>query len=158
MGFDDGVLPRKRVAATVLFFDAGGRVLLVEPAYKTEWELPGGVVEIDESPYAAACREVEEELGRTGPVGRLLAVDWSPPRPGRTESIVMVFDGGVLPPDEIAALRVPADELRGVAWCTPDDAAQRLPPVLARRLASSCAARAAGEVAYLENGDPRRFS
>jgi 8-oxo-dGTP pyrophosphatase MutT (NUDIX family) len=155
MGFDDTVLPRKRVAATVLFFDTDDRVLLVEPTYKPEWELPGGAVETDESPYTGACREVEEELGRTAPVGRLLAVDWSPPRPGRTECLVVVFDGGVLTGDEIAALRLPADELRGLAWCTPAEAAGRLVPVLARRLASACAARSAGTVAYLENGEPR---
>jgi 8-oxo-dGTP pyrophosphatase MutT (NUDIX family) len=151
-------LPTKRVAATVLFFDALGRVLLVEPTYKPEWELPGGAVEVDESPYTGACREVAEELGRTGPVGRLLAVDWSPPRPDHAESVVFVFDGGVLSADEIAAVRLPADELRGLAWCTPAEAADRLVPVLARRLASACAARSAGEVAYLENGDLRPLS
>ena len=29
-------------------------------------------------------------------VGRLLAVDWVPPQRGRTESVVIVFDGGVV--------------------------------------------------------------
>jgi 8-oxo-dGTP diphosphatase len=105
------------------FSAASGPVVQRAAQPGSPWELPGGMVEADESPYAAARREVSEELGWSGPVGRLLAVDRVPPR-----------------------------ELRGLAWCTPDEAGRVLPPLLARRLASACAARAAGGVAYLENG------
>lgn len=146
-------LPRKRMAASVLFFDDAGRVLLVEPTYKPYWELPGGTVDADESPYAAACREIREELEISRPVGRLLAVDWVPPRPDRTEGVVMVFDGGELSADEAGALVVPPEELRGWAWCTGEDAASRLSPLLARRLVAALDARASGAVAYLENGN-----
>lgn len=145
-------MARKRMAATVLYFDAAGRVLIVEPTYVPYWELPGGAVEADESPYAAACREVHEELGLSRPAGRLLAVDWVPPRPDRTEGVVLVFDGGELSADEIAALTVPPDELRGWAWCTADEAAGLLSPLLSRRLVAALDARNAGEVVYLEDG------
>lgn len=145
-------LARKRMAASVLFFDEAGRVLLVEPTHKPYWELPGGAVDADESPYAAAGREIWEELGVSRPVGRLLAVDWVPPRPDRTEGVVMVFDGGELSTDDVAAIRVPPDELRGWAWCTGEEAAERLSALLARRLAAASEARSCGEVAYLENG------
>ena len=146
-------LARKRMAASVLFFDDGGRVLVVEPTYKPYWELPGGAVDADESPYAAAQREVREELALSRPVGRLLAVDWVPPRPDRTEGVVMVFDGGSLSADEVSALRLPPDELRGLAWCTAEEAAGRLSALLARRLVAALAARESGEVAYLEDGN-----
>jgi hypothetical protein len=49
-------LPKKRMAAGVLFRSADRRVLLVEPSYKPNWEIPGGIVEPDESPWAAAAR------------------------------------------------------------------------------------------------------
>src|SRR5437016_12465021 len=94
-------LPRKRMGAAVLFTDPAGHVLLVEPTYKDHWEIPGGAVDADESPYAAACREVKEELGLSRPPGQLLVVDWVPPRPGRTEGLMMVFDGGVLTTDDL---------------------------------------------------------
>lgn len=55
-------LARKRMAAGVLFRDAAGRVLLVEPPYKPNWRIPGGAVEADESPWTAATRELAEEL------------------------------------------------------------------------------------------------
>ncbi|MGH3757484.1 NUDIX domain-containing protein [Actinophytocola sp.] len=65
-------LARKRMAAGVLFRDKAGRVLLVEPSYKPNWEIPGGAVEADESPWDAAVRELGEELGWDRPLGRLL--------------------------------------------------------------------------------------
>ncbi len=149
-------LPTKRMAAAVLFFDAADRLLLVEPAYhKLHWELPGGCVEANESPHAAAVREVQEELGLTVMPGRLLAVDWVPPRAGRTEGLMLVFDGGLLSPEQTAAICLPADELRSWAWSTPQEEEQRLSPLLARRAAAGRGARAEGQTAYLENGYPR---
>jgi ADP-ribose pyrophosphatase YjhB (NUDIX family) len=67
------------VAADVLIRDEAGRVLLVDPTYKDGWDLPGGMVEANESPRAAAARELGEELGLTVPLGRVLAIEWAPP-------------------------------------------------------------------------------
>ncbi|MEV4616767.1 NUDIX hydrolase [Kitasatospora sp. NPDC049258] len=73
-----------RTAAGVLFFDEAGRVLLVKPTYKPGWEIPGGYLHPGETPSEGAAREVEEELGITPPVGRLLVADWAPIRPRGT--------------------------------------------------------------------------
>ena len=148
-------LARKRMGAGVLLTHADGRVLLVEPTYKDHWEVPGGAVESDESPYAAAVREIGEELGITVPVGRLLVVDWVPPRDGRTEGVMLIFDGGVLGEETAARIRVPAEELRGWAWCTPAQAEERLLPLLARRIGAAVRAQEDGTTVYLEDGRPR---
>jgi 8-oxo-dGTP diphosphatase len=145
-------LPRKRMGAGVLFFDAARRVLLVEPTYKPYWEIPGGAVEAGESPRDAVARELKEELGLSCPVGGLLAIDWVPPQPDRTEGLMVVFDGGMLAAQEAAAISVPQDELRGFAFCTGEEAALRLSPLLARRVAACIAARSAGQAVYLESG------
>jgi 8-oxo-dGTP pyrophosphatase MutT (NUDIX family) len=147
-------LPRKRMGAGVLFTDEAGLVLLVEPTYKDYWEIPGGAVEADESPYAAACREVREELGLNRPPGRLLVLDWVPPSPGRTEGLMTVFDGGNLSQADLASIRVPPAELRGWALCTEQQQRERLSPLLARRAAAALQARKTATVACLEHGYP----
>ncbi|MFG1603136.1 NUDIX domain-containing protein [Actinoplanes sp. NPDC049265] len=145
-------LPRKRMGAGALLTDDRGRVLLVEPTYQPYFEIPGGAVEAGESPRAAVVRELDEELGLTVRPGRLLVVDWVPPRPDRTEGLMMVFDGGMLTPAQTGRIRLPADELRGWAWCTEREAAERLPGLLARRISAALTARADESVAYLEDG------
>jgi 8-oxo-dGTP diphosphatase len=147
-------LPRKRMGAGVLFRDSFSRVLLVEPTYKDYWEIPGGCVEADESPYDAAARELTEELGLSVPPGRLLVVDWVPPRTGRTEGVMFVFDGGVLDPVREAEIHLPADELRSWAWSEPDEADSRLSELLARRARAAQRANADGVTLYLEDGNP----
>ena len=148
----DLALPRKRMASTVLLFDESDRVLVVEPTYVDFMELPGGSVDLDESPRQAAIREVKEELGLDRDPGRLLAMDWVPSRPGRSEGLIAVFDGGLLTAEEIASIRLPADELRAYAFLPAVMAARALPDLLARRLRSCLDAREAATTVYLENG------
>jgi 8-oxo-dGTP pyrophosphatase MutT (NUDIX family) len=145
-------LPRKRMAAAVLFADPAGRVLLVEPTYKDRWEFPGGSVDADESPYGAAVREIGEELGLSVTPGRLLVVDWVRADAGRTEGVMFVFDGGRLGSERTARIRLPPAELHSWAWCRPDEAAGLLPDRLARRLRACLSARADGTTHYLEDG------
>ena len=148
-------LPTKRMAAGVLLFDGAGRVLLVEPTYKDHWEIPGGVVEAGESPRAAARREISEELGLDRDPGVLLAVDWVPPQHSPADDgLMFLFDGGILPAVEVAAISVQAGELRGWAFCDADAAGKLLSPRLGRRLTACLTHRERGDVAYLENGLP----
>ncbi|MEH1098539.1 NUDIX hydrolase [Micromonospora sp. CPCC 205561] len=147
-------LPRKRMGAAVLFTDALGRAMLVEPVYKDYWEIVGGCVDADESPRQAAVREVKEELGKPLVPGRLLVVDWVPPRPGRTEGVMFVFDGGVLDEVDTADIRLPPDELRSWAWCGQEDIRVRTPESLARRILAALRAKTEGATFDLENGFP----
>lgn len=147
-------LPTKRIGAGVVITDGDERVLLVEPTYKDNWEIPGGAVETDERPSGAVRREVKEELGLDRPVGRLLCVDWTPPQPPRTDGLNIVFDGGTLSPADIAAIRLPSDELVSYRFCTLDEAEARLIPLLHRRVRAALEALADGSVAYLEDGYP----
>ncbi|HEY2725358.1 MAG TPA: NUDIX domain-containing protein [Pseudonocardiaceae bacterium] len=74
--FEKYVFRLPRAAITVLLDDAAQRVLMIwrhrVVPDSWSWELPGGYVDPDEDPHAAAAREVEEETGwRPGTV-RLL--------------------------------------------------------------------------------------
>ena len=141
---------RALAAAGALFFDETGRVLLVEPTYKPYWEIPGGAVEHGETPSQACRREVEEELGLVREPGRLLVVDWAP-RDGE-DRVLFVFEGGLITADDHIVLR--AEELKACEFVTPDEAARRLVPRLARRVGQALRARESGETRYLERGVP----
>lgn len=101
---------RKRVAADVLIRDAAGRVLLVDPSHKEGWDLPGGMVEANESPQTGVMREIGEELGRTRVIGGPLVVEWVGAHGSWDDQIVFVFvfvfDGGVMTPGEVGDIRV----------------------------------------------------
>jgi ADP-ribose pyrophosphatase YjhB (NUDIX family) len=153
-------LARKRMAATAFFRDEEGRVLVVDPVYKPVWGLPGGAAEADESPNAACRREVAEELGLDRPPGRVLAVDWVPARtigPDRTvlpDGVIIVYDGGVLSPEEVKEIVLADGELAGFEFVTADEAAKRVTPLLARRITACLEAVETGTAATLENGSP----
>ncbi|MEV6243737.1 NUDIX hydrolase [Lentzea sp. NPDC051838] len=135
-------------AAGALFFDETGRVLLVEPTYKPNWDIPGGVIEQGETPTEACRREVEEELGLRREPGRLLVVDWAPNNDD--DRILFVFEGGLITDPD--AIRLQAAELKSYEFVTPEEAQNRLIPRLARRIHQALRARESGVTRYLEHG------
>jgi len=144
---------RAYVAAGVLFFDDAGRVLLVQPTYKDYWDIPGGYVETGETPAQAAAREVREELGIEATVGTLLIADWAP-HPDEGDKLLLVFDGGTLTAEKLAAIHLQADELASYAFHDPAEITALLIPRLGRRVAAAVGAHQAGRTAYLEHGGP----
>jgi 8-oxo-dGTP diphosphatase len=152
-GVMNSTLPRKRLIAHVLLRDDEDRVLLCETQFKTDWELPGGIVEPGESPRLGAIREVTEELGVAWPVGRLLVADWMPPYLGWEDAIEMIFDGGRVTEAQVAGFVLQPSEIRRVKLCTLDEAAELVTPIAHRRL--TLAARLGhDEMAYTEDGAP----
>ncbi len=130
----NAALPRTRVIAHALFRDTSDHVLLLEVSYKSDWELPGGIVEPHEPPRVGAEREVLEEIGLVRVLGQPLVVDWLPPYLGWDDAVEFIFDGGVLMPDEVAAIRLSDGEISSAHWMTATEAASRLSPLAARRL------------------------
>ncbi|MFH9706513.1 NUDIX domain-containing protein [Streptomyces luteogriseus] len=127
------------LGAAAIITDEVGRVLLVHPTYRDDgsWLLPGGVVEPGEHRHVTCRREVIEELGLSDlPLSAVLAVhsfsrnhpDLQPgtPCPGEVR---FVFDAGTLTPDQVAAIRLPREELSEYAFLESRDAVQRLRPV-----------------------------
>lgn len=141
---------RKRVAADVLIRDPGGNVLLVDPTYKPHWDLPGGMVEANEPPRAAAERELREELGLQRAVGRLLVIAWDGPHGPWDDQLVLVFDAGILTSSEVSALRITDQELANFEFVSPAEAGRRLRPDIAERLVRAMQAAHTGITHYAE--------
>ena len=145
-------LPRKRAISQLLLRDPDDRVLLCQLTYKQDWDLPGGVVEVGESPHLAVGREVEEELGLVVPPGPLLLTDWLPPWGGWDDALCLVFDGGVHDPAILDDVVKQVREIRSVAFCTPSEVAARCADFTARRIASALGNVHGTAPAYVESG------
>ncbi|HET8716259.1 MAG TPA: GNAT family N-acetyltransferase [Nocardioidaceae bacterium] len=145
-------LPRKRAIAQMLIRDPDERVLLCRLTYKQDWDLPGGVVEVHESPQAAVCREVDEELALTVKAGPLLLTDWLPSWSGWDDALCLVFDGGVHDPAILRQVELQQREIRDVAFCTPQQVRERAADFTARRIEAAQASLAGGGPAYTESG------
>ena len=130
-------LPRKRAISQMLIRSTDGRVLLCQLTYKRDFDLPGGVVEVSESPQLAVAREVEEELALKVEAGRLLLTDWLPPWGGWDDAVCLVFDGGVHDPSVVDAVVRQEREIRSVAFCTMAEVHERCADFTARRIESA---------------------
>ncbi len=143
--------PMKRMGAGALFIDSNGNILIVKPSYKDVWEVPGGVVELNESPRKTAEREIKEEIGLDKKLSKLLCVDYQDPYDIKTESLMFIFDGGILSQDDIASIKLDGKELVEFKLAPLDEACKLLSPVLARRIQQAVLAKTQNTAVYLEN-------
>jgi 8-oxo-dGTP pyrophosphatase MutT (NUDIX family) len=144
---------RKRVAAKVIFRDESERILLVEPTYKPDWDLPGGMAEANEPPLHAARREVREELGLEVVSGDLLVVDWASPHGPWDDQLVFIFNGGILGTEQVARLQPLDSELSAVRFFAHHEACSRLRPYVWKRVEFAFNALCGGRVRYLQDGN-----
>ncbi len=145
-------LPRKRAISQLLVRDADTRVLLCRLTYKQDWDLPGGVVEVGESPQHAVAREVEEELALSIPAGALLLTDWLPPWSGWDDALCLVFDGGVQDASILDRAVLQEREIRAAEFCTVEQARDRCADFTARRVESALGNLDGAGPSYVESG------
>lgn len=142
----------RRMGSGALLRDPHDRILVVKPSYKELWEIPGGLIELGESPRSCCHRELGEELGLEILVGRLLVMDWLPPAPPLPDGWQFVYDGGVLDDTDAANIVLPQDELLEWRFVTLEELDNYLPPQLARRMRVAHECALAGTTADLEWG------
>lgn len=151
-GLLNSFLPRKRAISQLLVSDVADRVLLCQLTYKSDWDLPGGVVEVGESPRTAAGREVREELALDLQAGELLLTDWLPAWSGWDDAVCLVFDGGVHDADLLTRIEREEREIRAAEFCTPAQVRARAAEFTARRVEAALASRSGEGSTYAESG------
>jgi len=144
--------PRKRVGVDALIRDPADRILLVDPKYKPDWDLPGGMSEANEPPTETVRRELMEELSLNLHPGRLLCIDWVSPHGPWDDSLMFIFDGGVLDDHQITDLSLNDNELEAFNFCTEDEAAKRLRPHIWHRAHAALKSLRTGKTLYLQDG------
>jgi 8-oxo-dGTP pyrophosphatase MutT (NUDIX family) len=145
-------LPRKRAISQMLVRDTADRVLMCRLTYKQDWDLPGGVVEVGESPQLAVAREVTEELGLEIKAGPLLLTDWLPPWSGWDDALCLVFDGGAHPASITDDVVREEREIRAAEFCTLEEVRARAADFTARRVEAALANLGTGAPTYTESG------
>lgn len=133
-------LPRKRAIGQMLVRDPDDRVLLCQLTYKSDWDLPGGVIEVGEAPHTGVSREIQEELSVNLPAGDLLLTDWLPEWSGWDDALCLVYDGGVQDPGLVERVVRDTREIRSVEFCDPDQVRDRCRDFTSRRVESALAA------------------
>ena len=145
-------LPRKRAISQLLVRDPQDRVLICQLTYKRDWDLPGGVVEVGESPRVAAGREIHEELALEIEPGSLLLTDWLPPWGGWDDAVCLVFDGGVHDAGIVEGLVLQPREIRNAEFATVEQVRERCADFTARRIEAAIGNAKAGLSSYVESG------
>lgn len=145
-------LPRKRAISQLLVRDEHDRVLTCTLTYKRDHDLPGGVVEVSESPQLAVSREVEEELGLRIEAGALLLTDWLPPWSGWDDAVCLVFDGGVVSSSVIDDIVREEREIRGAQFETLAQIRESAADFTARRIEAALRRVSGDGPAYTESG------
>lgn len=147
--------PTKRMAAGIVWFDEAYRLVIGRPGINTaeagKWSIPGGVVEIGESPLAGAIRESAEEMGLHAETPRILAVHYLKAVGPKTESIQFYFLGGILCTEDIQALELPeGSEWEEFRLASRDEARRLLSPDLSACVDEWISAAQKGMTFYIE--------
>jgi 8-oxo-dGTP diphosphatase len=149
-------LPKKLMAAGVLLFSEQNKLLILHPTYKDRWEIAGGIIEQNESPRAAAAREVREEIGLPIISKQLLVVDYWSTVGEKPENIQWIFYGGVLPPAQLDAITLQEDEIGSYEFIGVKTEKERewivKRPRVGKRALTALDALVQGAPLYLENG------
>lgn len=121
----DTELPRHSVSVSGVVIRDDGRILAIKRADDGRWVPPGGVLELDETPFEGVVREVFEETG--------VKVE-----PERLTGVYKNMNQGVV---SLAILcrpvsgePRPSDEATSVAWLLPSEVIEVMPQARAVRV------------------------
>lgn len=136
-GYDDTVEVRHSVSVAAVVTDDRGLVMVIRRRDNGQWQIPGGVLELDESIHDGLVREFHEETGVRIVPGPLTGV-----YKNLTLGVVsLVFAARVT-----GGVPAPTEEAAEVAWWPPERIQAETPAVFAVRVADALADRGAAAV------------
>jgi 8-oxo-dGTP diphosphatase len=128
---------RHSVSVAAVVLDDGGRALVIRRRDTAAWQLPGGVLELDESIDAGLRREVREETGLDVEPERLTGVY----KNLKLGVVALVFRARL-----VGGTAGPTEEASAVEWWPADRVAAEMDEVFAARILDALADRPAPAV------------
>jgi 8-oxo-dGTP pyrophosphatase MutT (NUDIX family) len=145
-------VPRVPASAGALLFDERGRLLVLNPRYKRRWTIPGGQIEADgETPWQACRRATWEACRIEIQRGRLVCVDYRPPKNSRRPGGLRFVYCGIVDDEHLREIALEPEEISEYRFADLDDTAALLSGPLRRRVLA-CAR--SDRCVYLEDGRP----
>ncbi len=136
--------PSFTVGSICLIERPDGAVLLVKHIYRSNWGIPGGLLERGEDPATAAKREIKEEVGLTIElVGEPAVVVES-----KLRRIDVIYRARPVELSELESVRPRSPEIEHVRWFRPD-ALPELQPETATALVALARSSASPQAAPL---------
>lgn len=117
------VTPSYTLGAQARIARDDGRILLVKPAYRWRWGMPGGLMGAGETPAVAVVRETIEETGLTIELlgEPLVLVETNMQR------VNFIYEAVPAPGSNPDELRTPTAEILEIGWFDPDDLPETIP-------------------------------
>ncbi|MGI5184014.1 NUDIX hydrolase [Dactylosporangium sp. CA-152071] len=137
--------PRHSVSVAAVVTDDGGRVLVIQRRDNGAWEIPGGILELDETPQAGVRREVLEETRVEIEPERLTGIY----KTVTAGIVALVFRARL-----VAGTPAATDEAAAVDWWTADQVTAGMSEVFAVRTLD---ALRADPTPAVRSHDGRRF-
>ncbi len=144
-------LLRKRMSAAVLFLNVRDEILSVKPRYKDYRSLPGGVVEKDELPMAAAVREMKEDISLIIAKLKFVAVDYADRDKNQGKRLLWYFYGGILNESQQRKISVDGKEITEWRFFDLNGAIKAISRRMSKRWKNCPEAVHKKEVYYVEN-------
>ena len=107
----------------MIFSNDDGDILLLEPTYKNDWEIPGWIIEENESQKEACEREIYEELWLKKEIGELLCLEY---QREEDDSYMFVFDGWMLTQNEIESIKIQENEIGSFEFLSLEEIEQKV--------------------------------
>jgi 8-oxo-dGTP pyrophosphatase MutT (NUDIX family) len=123
---------RHSVSVAAVVVDDENRVLVVQRRDNGKWEIPGGILELDESIHAGLLREVEEETGLFVKLEQLTGVY----KNIKLGVVALVFRARM-----IGGVPGPTEESVAVDWWTVDRVAAEMAETFSVRVLDALDAR-----------------
>lgn len=142
----------KRIRTAVLLFYKHF-LLIVQTADEEGWTLPGGMVEIDESPLEGLHREVQQKLAISIKPRELLSIDYISSLNVSEEYFYLLFSAENLTEMQAQQIQLFSEQVLNFKFVSLEQALELLTPHVAKRVLTTLAVQAIDRGAiYLENG------